>query len=122
MPCASSPKPWSSIAACAAASCRRRSKRRSRYGKPLLSSGRGQALVERDHFERGRPVLCRDERRCELQRIGGTQLMYAEEPHGRFTNGFARIHLVPPASHVHQAIEGLRNSLGIDAAVALEAR
>src|SRR6267142_6999109 len=64
-------------------------------GKTFFSRGGGEAIVERDYFQRRRPALGSQERRRKLQPIGRTERMHPKKSCRRFPDRVAGIDFVP---------------------------
>ena len=91
------------------------------YHKSFFSCRGDETIVECDHFQGCGPTLRSQEGGCKLQRISGTQRVHAKKPCRRFSDGVARIDLVPASGQSPQLLKSERDRLRAERLVAFEA-
>jgi hypothetical protein len=83
------------------------------HREPLLPRRCVEAIVERDYFQRCWPPFSRQEGRRKLQRVSRTKRMHSKKPDGRFSDGIARVDLVPAGCELFKPFQRSRDrSLG----------
>lgn len=91
------------------------------HRKAFLPRRRGETIVERDNFRRRGASLGGQERRGELQRIGGSQGVDTKKSCRRFPDSIARIDLVPAGRKLSQPPKCKRHRSDAEGAVTFEA-
>ncbi len=76
--------------------------------KPLALGGEGQALIERHEGQGVGPILRRRSRGGQLERIGRSQAVGAEQPHGNRPQARNRLNLTPREGERVQSIQGVQ--------------